>query len=102
MLNTTAIRLPMAPVDGNFTFNISECEATLPSGTVDHTVEPVYQKVAIVRIICFYAILKFEPLLYEITIANSKCVKLCVALNVGFFFFSLILAAKMGRNSGSC
>lgn len=65
MLNTTAIRLPMAPENGNFTFNISECEATLPAGTVDHTLKPVYQKVTIVRIICFCARLKFEPLLYE-------------------------------------
>lgn len=35
----------MAPEDGKFIFNISECEAILPAGTVDHTVERVYQKV---------------------------------------------------------
>ncbi|KAL1818677.1 hypothetical protein ACET3Z_013546 [Daucus carota] len=44
MLNTTAIRPPMAPEDRNFTFNILECEAIFPGGTVDHTVKPVYQK----------------------------------------------------------
>lgn len=61
----------MAPEDGNFTFNISECEATLPGGTVDHTVELVYQKVTVVRLICSYAKLNLK---YEITITDSKCV----------------------------
>lgn len=44
MLNTEAIRPNMAPEDGKFIFNISECEAILPAGTVDHTVERVYRK----------------------------------------------------------
>ncbi|XP_055962408.1 uncharacterized protein LOC126687960 [Mercurialis annua] len=42
MLNTQAIRHDVAPRDGNFSFNISELEALLPPGSVDHTVEPVY------------------------------------------------------------
>ncbi|EEF50287.1 conserved hypothetical protein [Ricinus communis] len=44
MLNTQAIRHDVAPKDGKFSFNISELEALLPSGTVDHTVKPVYQE----------------------------------------------------------
>ncbi|KAK3019680.1 hypothetical protein RJ639_004155 [Escallonia herrerae] len=44
MLNKEAIRLEMAPKDGNFEFNISDCEALLPAGTVDSAVERVYEK----------------------------------------------------------
>uniref|UniRef100_A0A5B6ZN50 Phosphoglycerate mutase family protein n=1 Tax=Davidia involucrata TaxID=16924 RepID=A0A5B6ZN50_DAVIN len=44
MLNREAIRPGMAPKDGDFGFNISELEALLPAGTVDHTVERVYQE----------------------------------------------------------
>jgi len=44
MLNSKAIRGEMAPKDGNFDFNISECEAKLPAGTVDSTVTRVYQE----------------------------------------------------------
>ncbi|XAR54173.1 hypothetical protein NMG60_11029195 [Bertholletia excelsa] len=43
MLNTEAIRPDVAPKNGNFNFNISELEAVLPAGTVDHSVERVYQ-----------------------------------------------------------
>ncbi|KAI8545453.1 hypothetical protein RHMOL_Rhmol07G0041200 [Rhododendron molle] len=42
MLNTEAIRPNVAPKDGYFGFNISELEALLPAGTVDHAVEKVY------------------------------------------------------------
>lgn len=45
MLNKEAIRLDVAPKDGNFGFDISECEAKLPAGTVDHSVERVYEEV---------------------------------------------------------
>lgn len=45
MLNLVAIRSNAAPKDGDFKFNISQYEAELPAGTVDHTVEPVYKKV---------------------------------------------------------
>uniref|UniRef100_A0A5B6ZQ50 Phosphoglycerate mutase family protein n=1 Tax=Davidia involucrata TaxID=16924 RepID=A0A5B6ZQ50_DAVIN len=44
MLNREAIRPGMAPKDGNFGFNISELEAKLPAGTVDQSVERVYQE----------------------------------------------------------
>lgn len=44
MLNSVAIRPEMAPKDGDFAFNISECEASLPSGTIDHSSKPVYPK----------------------------------------------------------
>lgn len=47
MLNTEAIRPEMAPKDGNFAFNIDECEAILPAGTVDHTVQRVYPEVTL-------------------------------------------------------
>lgn len=44
MLNKIAIRAANAPKDGNFDFNISDCEALLPQGTVDSSVEPVYKE----------------------------------------------------------
>jgi len=49
MLNREAIRSDCAPKDGNFGFNISELEAMLPTGTVDHAVKPVYEEVSIVE-----------------------------------------------------
>lgn len=45
MLNKRAIRAENAPKDGDFGFNISECEKLLPEGTVDSSVERVYQEV---------------------------------------------------------
>ncbi|KAI3741185.1 hypothetical protein L1987_58852 [Smallanthus sonchifolius] len=44
MLNKRAIRAQAVPKDGDFAFNISECEAVLPEGTVDSTVERVYEE----------------------------------------------------------
>ncbi|XP_076932577.1 uncharacterized protein LOC143598172 [Bidens hawaiensis] len=44
MLNKRAIRAENAPKDGNFAFNISECEAVLPKGTVDSSVERGYKE----------------------------------------------------------
>ncbi|MFS7942527.1 putative histidine phosphatase superfamily, clade-1 [Helianthus anomalus] len=45
MLNKQAIRAENAPKDGNFAFDISECEAGLPEGTVDSSsVERVYKE----------------------------------------------------------
>ncbi|KAL2491238.1 Phosphoglycerate mutase family protein [Abeliophyllum distichum] len=44
MLNSQAIRLDVAPKDGDFGFNILQCESVLPSGTIDHTVEQVYKE----------------------------------------------------------
>lgn len=44
MMNKQAIRAANAPKDGNFAFNISDCEALLPQGTVDSTVERVYKQ----------------------------------------------------------
>lgn len=45
MMSREAIRLELAPKDGNWGFNVSELEAMLPAGTVDTTVERVYQEV---------------------------------------------------------
>ncbi|CAA0806023.1 Phosphoglycerate mutase family protein [Striga hermonthica] len=45
MMNSLAIRDPVAPKDGIFTFSISECEAVLTAGTIDKTVEMVYKEV---------------------------------------------------------
>ncbi|KAF8412956.1 hypothetical protein HHK36_000928 [Tetracentron sinense] len=44
VLSREAITLDLAPKDGNWGFNISELEAMLPAGTVDHSVESVYQE----------------------------------------------------------
>ncbi|XP_071697052.1 uncharacterized protein [Rutidosis leptorrhynchoides] len=44
MLNKQAIRAANAPKDGDFAFNITECEAVLPEGTVDSSVERVYEE----------------------------------------------------------
>lgn len=44
MLNREAIRPECAPKDGDFRFNISELEAMLPAGTVDHTIEMIYRE----------------------------------------------------------
>ncbi|CAN1188563.1 hypothetical protein LINPERPRIM_LOCUS35464 [Linum perenne] len=44
MLNTEAIRKDCAPQNGDFGFNIPELEALLPTGTVDHTVQRVYEE----------------------------------------------------------
>ncbi|KAL3814986.1 hypothetical protein ACJIZ3_016254 [Penstemon smallii] len=44
MLNFMAIRPAVAPKDGTFSFNISDCEAVLPAGTIDYTVEQVYKE----------------------------------------------------------
>ncbi|GKD93270.1 histidine phosphatase superfamily protein [Tanacetum coccineum] len=43
-LNTAAILPESAPKDGDFGFNISECEKLLPEGTVDSNVERVYKE----------------------------------------------------------
>ncbi|KAL3516886.1 hypothetical protein ACH5RR_023788 [Cinchona calisaya] len=45
MLNTIAIRAEMVPKDYDFGFDISKCEAILPAGTIDHSVEPIYTEV---------------------------------------------------------
>ena len=59
MLNREAIRPGMAPKDGHFGFNISELQALVSSGTLDHTFEWVYKEVDTVfmlqfSIFCFY------------------------------------------------
>ncbi|PWA73821.1 Histidine phosphatase superfamily, clade-1 [Artemisia annua] len=43
-LHTAAIQPESAPKDGDFGFNISECEKLLPKGTVDSSVERVYKE----------------------------------------------------------
>ncbi|XP_047338698.1 uncharacterized protein LOC124942276 [Impatiens glandulifera] len=44
MFNSSAIRPTVVPKDAKFDFNISDLEALLPSGTVDHSVTGVYDK----------------------------------------------------------
>ncbi|KAI3449069.1 hypothetical protein Pfo_005734 [Paulownia fortunei] len=44
MMNSLAIRAIVAPKDGIFSFDISQCEAVLPAGTIDNTVEMVYKE----------------------------------------------------------
>lgn len=45
MLNSIAIRPEMAPKDGDFGFDLSQCEASLPAGTIDHSPHLVHNKV---------------------------------------------------------
>ncbi|XP_028775935.1 uncharacterized protein LOC114732764 [Neltuma alba] len=45
MMNSTGIRPGVAPKDGNFSMDISKCEALLPAGTVDDKAERLYQEV---------------------------------------------------------
>ena len=45
MLNYEAIRRQSAPKDGDFGFKVSELEALFPDGTVDRSVEPIYNEV---------------------------------------------------------
>lgn len=44
MLNKRAIRAKNAPKDGDFAFTIPKCEEVLPEGTVDSSVERVYEE----------------------------------------------------------
>ncbi|XP_073157029.1 uncharacterized protein [Henckelia pumila] len=44
MLNSRAIKPNVAPKDGIFSFDISNCEAELPAGTVDNSVEQIYKE----------------------------------------------------------
>ncbi|RDX78108.1 hypothetical protein CR513_41664 [Mucuna pruriens] len=44
MMSREAIRLEVAPKDGNWGFDISEREAMLPEGTVDKNVERIYKE----------------------------------------------------------
>lgn len=45
MLNKEAIRVDVAPKDGNFGFDVPLLETMFPSGTLDPSVERVYGKV---------------------------------------------------------
>ncbi|KAG6434481.1 hypothetical protein SASPL_106118 [Salvia splendens] len=44
MMNSLAIRPNVAPKDGIFSFDISQCESVLPAGTIDNTTEMVYKE----------------------------------------------------------
>ncbi|KAF8380538.1 hypothetical protein HHK36_028025 [Tetracentron sinense] len=44
IIGRDAIRLDVAPKDGKWGFNISELQALLPAGTVDHSVQSVYKE----------------------------------------------------------
>lgn len=47
MMNSRAIKPDVAPKDGIFSFDISNCEAQLPAGMVDDSVEQIYKEVFI-------------------------------------------------------
>ncbi|KAJ8450085.1 hypothetical protein Cgig2_033279 [Carnegiea gigantea] len=53
MLSREAIRPELAPTDGDFRFNISELEAMLPPGTVDHAAERIYPEVSFLDSVSF-------------------------------------------------
>ncbi|KAL2536547.1 Phosphoglycerate mutase family protein [Forsythia ovata] len=44
MMNLRAIRPNVAPNDGVFDFNLPQCEAVLPSGTIDHAAEQLHKQ----------------------------------------------------------
>lgn len=44
MMNSRAIKPDVAPKDGIFSFDISNCEAELLAGTVDNAVEQIYKE----------------------------------------------------------
>ncbi|CAI9786034.1 unnamed protein product [Fraxinus pennsylvanica] len=44
MMNLRAIRPNVAPKDGVFNFNLSQCEAVLPPGTIDHAAEQLHKQ----------------------------------------------------------
>ncbi|CAA2984607.1 Hypothetical predicted protein [Olea europaea subsp. europaea] len=44
MMNLVAIRPNVAPKDGVFDFNLSQCEAVLPAGTIDHAAEQLHKQ----------------------------------------------------------
>ncbi|XP_054783239.1 uncharacterized protein LOC129290478 [Prosopis cineraria] len=44
MMNSKGIRPGVAPKDGNFSIDISQCEAMLPAGTVDDKAERLYKE----------------------------------------------------------
>lgn len=44
MMNLRAIRPNVAPKDGVFNFNLSQCEAVLPTGTIDHAAEQLHKQ----------------------------------------------------------
>lgn len=45
MMNNLAIRPAVAPKDGIFSFDISQCQAVLPTGTIDTSAEMIYKEV---------------------------------------------------------
>lgn len=45
MMSREAIKLEVAPKDGNWGFDVAEREAMLPKGTVDKNVERIYKEV---------------------------------------------------------
>lgn len=78
MLNSIAIRPEMAPKDGDFGFDLSQCEASLPAGTIDHSPHLVHNKVFF--LIC-------------INFGHHSFAALKVT------FISILLAANMGGDS---
>lgn len=69
VLNTQTIKL--APSDGKWGFDISELEALLPAGTVDHTVERVFKEVC-----CFIEVLQLYYLSDETSLFSHQFVLL--------------------------
>lgn len=73
MLNRETIGRDCAPKDGNFGFNISELEAMLPAGTVDHAVKPVYKEVSVVKDYKISPTCHFKCLIMAIFLRNCSC-----------------------------
>lgn len=72
MMSREAIRLELAPKDGNWGFNVSELEAMLPAGTVDTTVERVYQEVCM-TLTYIYIFFCFIIEIFLVTITVYAC-----------------------------
>lgn len=56
MMNSLAIRSNVAPKDGIFSFDISQCKSVLPAGTIDNSTEMVYKEVLLYQ--CFHLYLE--------------------------------------------
>lgn len=54
MMNSLAIRSNVAPKDGVFSFDISQCKSALPAGTIDNAVEMVYKEVVLLPMLSLY------------------------------------------------
>ena len=70
MMNSLAVRPNVAPKDGIFSFDISQCESVLPAGTIDNTTEMVYKEV----ILCFHLLstLQYDPVAVQLSYDKTR------------------------------